>query len=137
MIQSPEMPDKDSVVYLLASLADGHSYLRSHAFFSEETERKFRELMAEKGLELETEMAQEERWVAETREAMRQGLHLLYPLMQGGDSNMRWCVAQALAHFPEYAQETLPLLQKALASEVDEHTVREIEKAIGRLTAGD
>lgn len=137
MIRSPEMPDKDSVVFLLASLADGHSYLREHAFFSKHSEREFREHLAEKGLELETEMAKEERWVAETREAVRQELHLLYPLMQRGDSDMRWCVAQALAHFPEHAQETLPLLQEALASEADEHTVREIERAIGKLVTGD
>jgi hypothetical protein len=137
MIRSPEMPDKASVVYLLASLADGNSYLRAHAFFSKQSERQFRALLAEKGLELEAEMAKEEGWVAETREAVEQGLHLLYPLMQGGDSDMRWCVAQALGHFPEHAQETLPLLQESLASEVDEHTVREIKRAIGKLTAGD
>ena len=84
MIRSPETPDKGSVVFLLASLANGHSYLREHAFFSKETEREFRKYFAEQGLEIETEMAKEEKWVAETREAVRQGLHLLYPLMQHG-----------------------------------------------------
>ena len=110
MIQSPETPDKPSVVFLLASLANGHPYLKGHAVYSEETEERFRKFLAKDGLELEAEMAKEERWVAETREAVGQGLPFLYPYLDRGDSHIKWCVAQALACYPEHAQETVPLL---------------------------
>ena len=71
-----------------------------------------------------------------SREAVRQGLPLLYPYLERGDSHMKWCVAQALACYPEYAQKTVPLLEEALEDETNKHTAKEIREAIAKLKAG-
>jgi hypothetical protein len=133
MLQSPETPDKLSVALLLASLADGNSYLEVHAFYDKEREKTWRRILAQAGRDLETELAKELSWVSTTREAVGKSLALLYDYLNHPEPVIRGEIARVLARYPEHAIDSLPLLEATLASEKDLDVKAEIELTITAL----
>jgi hypothetical protein len=69
-------------------------------------------------------------WVSKTREAIGKNLPLLYPFLEHTDETIRWSVAHTLGYYPQFAEETLPLLEKALFLEKDPLPKEEILKTI-------
>ncbi len=133
MLQGSDIPDKDSVAFMLASLADGSSYLQEHAFSSHRNLQHYRDWFAREGWNLEEAYAKELHWVNATRAAVGRRLDLIYPYLAHTDATFRWCIAKALRQYPEWAQATLPLLETALAKETDKYTKQEIQIAITSL----
>lgn len=133
MLQSSETPDKSSVALLLASLADGTSYLEVHAFLNEENEKTWRKILAKDGRDLETELAQELSWVRATREAVGKNLELLYGYIEHQEPTVREMIVKALVHYPESANDILPCLENALTNENNPYVKAEIELAIEKL----
>lgn len=130
-LESPETPDKTAIALLLSCLADGHSYLDVHALSDEKDEKIWMEILAEKNLELETELIKEIEHVNATRKAVEKGLHLLYPYLQ--DENASYCVAKVLVFFPEHKAEIIPWLERAQALINDKDAKKEIQLALAKL----
>src|SRR6266487_4698818 len=61
-----------------------------------------------------------------TRIAVEKELQLLFPYLSCEVPIVRENVAGALNHYPQYVAETLPMLEKALASERDEEAKEKI-----------
>ncbi len=57
-------------------------------------------------------------------------IRLLFPYLSCENSTVRESVAGALCHYPQYFTETLPMLEKAFASENDEEAKEKIAEAI-------
>jgi len=68
-----------------------------------------------------------------TRTAVEKELRLLFSYLSCEVPVVRESVAGALSHYPQYAAETLPMLEKALASESDEEAKEKIVEAIETL----
>jgi HEAT repeat protein len=107
MLQSPSTPDRSTVAFLLACFADGTPG---------------------------TNMDPKYQWVNAAQEAVGKRLELLYPFLANPEPDVRAAIAIALSFYPDFSQETIPLLKKALKSEDDKLTLAEIEKSIGKLT---
>ena len=106
MLQSPSTPDKTTVAFLLACLANGKPGTNK--------EPKYQ-------------------WVNATRKAVGKRLELLYPFLEHPEPDVRAAVAIALSLYPEFSQETIPLLEIALKSESDKLTMAEIQNSIEKL----
>ncbi|SRR6266498_5124987 len=130
-LEAPEMLEKPRIAMLVACLADGNSYLDVHALSSKKGENMWRKILAKKHKDLETEIKQELEYVKATREAVGKGLHLLYPYLQ--DGNVSYDIAKALAFYPERKAETIPLLEKAYTSIVNEDAKEEIKSTLTKL----
>ena len=130
-LETPETPNKTSITILLACLADGQSYLAVHALSEKKWEKVWREILAEKGKELEIELARELENVNATRRAVGKGLHLLYPYLQ--DENASSAVAKTLSFYPERKRETIPLLEVAYSSVQDKYAKEEIQATLAKL----
>jgi len=73
------------------------------------------------------------RYADATRIAVEQEIQLLFPYLYCEVPVVRESVAGALSHYPQYIAETLPMLEKALASESDEEAKEKITEAIETL----
>jgi len=135
LLACDETPDKHSVANLLASLADGHSYLEAHASF-EWLKPVIEKQLAADGLEWATELENERHWVRVCRQAVGQNIERLYGYLQDEDEENRMAIACALALYPERAAETIPLLEAALSIETQEDVQEQIRDAITRLGQG-
>ncbi len=129
-LESPEMQDKVSMAVLLASLADGHSYLQVHAA-DDKSKKIWRQILAKKNQELEVQINIEVEHVNSTRKAVGKRLHLLYPFLQ--DEYAAGEIAKALAVYPEHKAETIPLLEIAQKTIQDEFSKKEIQSALDQL----
>jgi len=132
MLESPNTPDRWRIAQLLAMLADGNSYLEAHAA-SERQAAAWRAILAKQGKDFETVRAIEIEWVQKTRAAVGQRLELLYPYLADQGSPIKQYIAIALSRYPERASETLPLLKRAAATEMDAYDLEEINRAIVKL----
>lgn len=132
LLKSSETPDKLSVAHLLANLATG-----THAYYGVlekiEEQQTWRRILAEEGKILEEEVAREHVYEEATRKAISQEFSLLYPYLFCEEPAIRWRIAKMLGEYPEFAYETLPLLNKALSSENDNETKKAILNAITQL----
>ena len=68
-----------------------------------------------------------------TRTAVEKEIRLLFPYLSCEVPIVRESVAGALSRYPQYVAETLPMLEKALASESDEEAKEKITEAIETL----
>ncbi len=132
LLAHPETPDKAGIASLLASIADGRGYLEVHAR-PELFEAEWKQILGKEGKGLETEQQRELDITQRVRRAAREALPLLVPFLEDPEADVRECVAPALAVFPECAEEFLPLLEGALAREVDDHVREIMEDAVQRL----
>lgn len=132
LLVHPETPDKADIASLLASIADGRGYLEVHAR-PELFEAEWTQILGKQGTDLETEQQRELDITQRVRLAVREALPLLVPFLEDPEADVRECVAPALAVFPECAEEFLPLLEGALAREVDDHVREIMEDAVQRL----
>jgi len=130
MLRSPDTPDKRLPAVLLALLADGSSGLKVHATGDSPVAERIRAWLVEEGRDLEAEVAQEQRWVEETRLAVGEALSLLVPFLSDDEAGVREAIALGLGRYPERAEELLPLLRTALHEETEEQVREAIEQAI-------
>jgi hypothetical protein len=65
-----------------------------------------------------------------TRDAVEKELRLLYPFLSCENRTVRECVAGALSRYPQYAAETLPMLERAFATESDAEAKEKMAEAI-------
>jgi hypothetical protein len=72
-------------------------------------------------------------YAAETRIAVEKEVQLLFPYLFCDVPVVRESVAGALSRYPQYVEETLPMLEKALASESDQEAKEKITEAIEKL----
>lgn len=72
-------------------------------------------------------------WVSKTRAAIGKNLPLLYPFLEHEDELVRCSVAHTIGYYPNYADETIPLLEKAFFIENDEGCKEEILRNIKSL----
>lgn len=70
-------------------------------------------------------------YVRKIQEAVE--IKLLFPYLSCENSTVRESVAAALSHYPQYSAETLPMLEKAFASENDDEAKERIAEAIETL----
>ncbi len=136
MLELPQTPRRNSVALLLSSLAKGSYPLEHLASRGKEAEDEWRQIYGEGGPDLETELAKEAQWGQATREAVGIRLELLYPYLTAEESGVRGAIAKTLGLYPQRADETLPLLEKAFASESDKYAKKDMETAIARLKSG-
>ncbi len=124
LLTHPDTQQKTDIACLLARLANGYGYLEVHAV-TEPDAATWREILADYGKTLEEELARE---AAETRavhEAVAAGLPHLAPYLTDPEVRTRWAVAIALGNYPDQRDWSLPAIEAALATELDEE-IREI-----------
>ena len=121
--------DRSSAALLLASIADGQSYLACHATTPES--KAIHERMAtENGSTLAADLARELADVEAARRAVGTRLDLLYPFLRDPEPHIRGSVAVALGHYPEVAAQRLPELQAALRDEPEEFVRAALQNVI-------
>lgn len=135
LLTAPDVQDKSSIAYLLASIADGVGYLEVHAAdgFGE---LMFRKILAEKGKTLEGELEREAAEISAVRCAAAAGLRHLLPYLNDAEPEVRRSVAVALGNYPEHVGWSLPAIDAALASEPDEEVREALAESKARLTEG-
>lgn len=129
LLRSPETPDKIMIADLLAELAAGSPSLDS-SFQDEGMDQWMREALADEGLDFDQELIESQKYADATREAVGKELALLYPYLTCEEPEVRRSVSVALQHYPQYAAETIPLLETALAAESDEEAGEAMEESI-------
>lgn len=80
LLEHPDTPDKAGVMGLLASPAEGNSYLAVHHRENDET-FNWREMLAEDGKDFDAELAKELSWVEAANSAVGQGVDLYFRLL--------------------------------------------------------
>lgn len=138
LLKAPDTSDKIAIVGLLTGLACGndvyHGILGNHKIIKGVTyEELWRGILAKQGKVLEEEVEKGVQHAEATRSAVEKERYLLYPYLQDDEPFVRAMVAEALANFPKYSYETLPLLEKALAVENDEDVKASIVNSINVL----
>ena len=126
LLRAPDTSDKIAIVVLLTGMACGndvyHSILGNEKIIKGVTyEEMWRGILAKQGKVLEEEVEKGIQHAETTRLAVEKERHLLYLYLQNDEPFVRGMVAEALAKFPKYSDETLPLLEKALEAENDEN----------------
>ena len=116
--------DRIWLIVLLASTANGTSYLDVH-----------RELNEEEGMPVdETELERELRWVSDAREAVRQRLpEFIGRLRTENDSSTQIALAELAAQFPERANESLALVEELAEREPDDPRKLVLELAVAAI----
>jgi hypothetical protein len=131
LLTAPDVQDKLNIAHLLACIADGVGYLEAHTVGDEATWRK---ILGKRGKTLEQELEREASQTNAVRRAASTGLHHLLPYLNGSDAQIRWCVAVALANYPEHHAWSLPAIDAALTSETDEDVRKALVESKARLT---
>jgi hypothetical protein len=114
LLADPATPERNWVAFLLASIADGQGYLKTHAGSDH---AGWRRVLAERGTTLEAELEREDQVVRAVRLAVTRNIELLVPHLGDGQSEVRAAVARALGQYPDRAAELLPALESASARE--------------------
>ena len=128
LIKHPETPDKSEVVYLLSFLATGsHAY--SGVMEDEHKKREWTEILSKDGEVLEDEVKKGQEYERSIHLEVAKEFQLLYPYLFS-DRHTRLQVTEVFEKYPEFKLETLPLLEKALASENDKLVRKAIESSI-------
>jgi hypothetical protein len=116
LIKSPDITNHADFAGLLASIAQGHGDFEE-GFSSEKDEAEWRDIFARQGTDLDNKITENRKWAQATRNNVRKYLSLLYPYLNHPDNT--W-IAQALSCYPEFSQEIIPLIEKAIEVEKDE-----------------
>lgn len=82
---------------------------------------------------LATGYSESVKWINKTRDAVSIKLPLLYRFLEDNDETMRDTIGEMLGLYPDYAGETIPLLEKAFSVEKDDRCKNTIEKSIKHL----
>jgi hypothetical protein len=125
-------PGKASVLGFLTTVAEGCSGLESHVQSEEETIR-WREILAKKGQDLETELRKGRSAVEATRHAVSEGVPIYFELLNHQDAEIRRLCLNALACSHERAGEIVPLLCALLLTVQDADTRAEVIEALDSL----
>jgi hypothetical protein len=115
MLAHPETPDKANILYLLASLAEGNSYLAVH--HQEGTTSDWREILTRDGKDFDEELRKERSWVAATNRAVGEGVALYLSLLD--DEELRSAAASVLCVVRDRAHEMVPPLVALLNTITD------------------
>jgi len=135
LLSHPDVQDKGGIVCLLGAIADGRGYLEVHAR-DDYGERAWRRILGKQGRSLEEALAQEAAEIDSVRRAVSAGLRHLLPYLSDAESELRWDVATALGNYPEHASWSVPAIDAALASNLDEHVRQALATSKARLTNG-
>ena len=130
LLENDDVPDQWQAALLLASIADGDSYLAVHAT-DPQSVAIFEQIAAERGSTLAEDMARELTDVDAARQAVRTQLDLLYPYLRDPEPNIRASVAIAIGHYPDIVTRLLADLTAALRDEPDE----EVQDVLRRIIA--
>lgn len=114
LLADPATPERSWIAFLLASIGDGQGYLKVHTSLDE---RRWRQLLAERGTTLEAELEREDEVVRGVRLAIGRGVEQLLPFLNDSQSEIRAAIARAAGQFPARAAELLPALEAAEATE--------------------
>ena len=133
MLISPETPDNALPAFILASLAEGRSYLEVHALMDQATRERWQHLLAEEGQDFYEQLELERSWARQTREAIAAHAELLLPFLNHKESELRYVIATALQYFPDLAPASLPRLRARLGAEPEDHIREAIEQSIAVL----
>ena len=133
LLTKSNIPDRDLVALIFASIADGSSYLEVHAIRDAESEDRWRKILSDEGKDFEAELEKEREWVKTTREAVEPKLDMIFEFLGHEDSEIRLAVASALGNYQSHISKSLPLLRDAHQSEVDDHVREAIVSAIHML----
>ena len=134
LLAAPEARDKPMIACLLASIAGGGGYLEVHAV-GDFGERSWRKILEEQGKSLEGELALEAAEIDAVRRAASAGLPHLLPYLRDDEAEVRRSVADALGNHPEHAAVSLPALELAAASEMDEEVREAVQESLARLAS--
>ncbi len=108
------VPDRGWILAYLANLARGTSFISVHQHLPE----LFPQLApGNRTAEIEAQLAQELRWVEDTRAAVRRGLPLYLRLLDHAEPSIRAAATYPLAQMREDADSILPALARRLAIE--------------------
>jgi hypothetical protein len=133
MLCSPEVPDHSIIAMLLASIADGHSYLEVHVSPSAIDRETWQQVLAAQGKVLDEQAELEQKWVNAVRDAVDPYLCLLYEFIDHEEPELRYAVALALGNYPNHSDESLGILRTATTIETEEYIREAMEESIVRL----
>jgi hypothetical protein len=133
LLKSSETPDKLIVAFLLANLATGTFYFH-HNLSNEKDKLIWQEILKKQGTTLEEEISKGQLYESNVRKAIEKEFSLLYSYLFCEVPEVRDSVSKALGEYTKCKSATLPLLEKALASESDEFTKETIENSIKNLS---
>lgn len=100
MLSSSSIPGGENIALLVASLANGQSYLEANALVDEESERTWPKILSEQGKDVGQQLAQERDWGRSMREAVAPHLELLYEFIDHDEAELRISVAEVLGNYP-------------------------------------
>jgi hypothetical protein len=132
LLKSSETPNKLLVADLLASIAKEEQAYH-HVITDESKQKEWREILTKLGKNLDEEVEKAKRYYKEVHSEIAKEFRLFYPYLFCEEPVIRDYVAKAFGKYPEFKLETLPLLEKALASESDEFARETIENSIKNL----
>ena len=125
--------DKQSIAFLLATIADGTPPFAQCAEDPTEAE-KWRPILEKSGRSLDAEIASGQKIGNEIRQQLAAHMDLLYPFLRAPSPEVRMAVAIAIGRFPDIAARVKSDLQEALESEDDRYVKAEIRTTIDRGT---
>ncbi|MCB9587663.1 MAG: hypothetical protein H6718_19830 [Polyangiaceae bacterium] len=106
------------IALLIASMAEGETYLRVHAS-NEDGKETWRRILSGRGQSLDAELAREADEVAAVRAAASRGLESLAPFLSDPEPELRRVISSALMFYPEHAEWSRGALEAALERETD------------------
>lgn len=135
LLALPDMPDKLSLVGLLANLGSKNAYLGDS--FQELAMRLLFKDMAQAGRgespDLQKRRSEYRMAVEKTHQVVREGLPLILSLLTDDDPAMRMSVAYLLTFFPEDASWVSPIVVAQLSKEEDECVISCFLLCLGHL----
>lgn len=134
LLGSNDTPDRLVIADLLAEMACSSPYLEA-SLSSEAMTRLMKEGLAKEGRDFDRELIDSRRYAQETKTAVGKELRLLYPYLKCDEPEVRRSVASAMGNFPERSDEMLPLLERAVASEMDADAKQAMQDTIDLLKA--
>jgi hypothetical protein len=129
MLEADGVPDKSSIVTVIAMIATGNSYFECHTR-TQESAARWEEILKKQGKTLAAEMAKELSYVAACRNAVYQKFDLIYSYLRDNDPSTRLAVSMALESFPNIADRSLPDLEVALRDETETFIRAQLEVVV-------
>lgn len=129
LLKSPETPDKLSIAFLLANLATGRNGLYKR-LDDEKEKARLQRIYEEDGRILEEEVKKQQSFEDNVRNAIRKEFNLIYPYLFCKEPSVIDDIAEMFGEYPEFKDDTLPLLKKALNIDSDEFARKTIENSI-------
>lgn len=116
LLTVPEVEDKQSLLALLQTLADGYAYLS--LYHQRPWVDNYYEYRYQRE-QVEARQHQQQAWAQQSHAAVLQGLPVYLALLSDGDKAIREMAAFVLSCCFEYASEIMPQLQVQIALESD------------------